>query len=1449
MKKKLLRLCSIVLVISMVLGNLVSLAADAESTETTETTTGMKFSEYRKGVIDNPFESDSNEMTVEATIQLSEDAGSYTCVILSARGKSKAPELNFGIYHQGGKARPWIYYYKSGMVSSYNAYFDYDFIAKSNYEQTHITFILGENEEGTATTVACYVDGEEVSLASDSIDYTLSTENPSKGTQPVVMFDKPTIAYCVGGDYASDQSARYFKGEIYSVATYTDVRTADEITTDKDGIDDTSDENLMAYYDLTSVTDATTKVENGSTTDTTQQYALNIVETWMTERKPALSDWDKENGDFSIAIVGDTQIATEYDVCNGHTEDGEGVVSGIYDWLIDNRDEKNIQFVMGLGDIVQGTPYAKDGTTKDPENIEAEWVYARTQIQKLDEADMPYSLIRGNHDAQNYYTQYISYDAYLDDLGGSYDETALNTWQEFEVNGIKYLVLCLDLGASDAELAWAEEIIKAHPYHNVIITTHAYLNSNGERLTSTDTHHPSQYYSSIDGSNRNDGDNMWDDCFSKYDNVVMVVSGHIGTDDVILSEDTGVNGNKVAQLLVDPQNLDDKLVKSSTGERKKPTGMVCVLNFSADGKTVQVEQISTAYTDETTGNNEYYMNTSQFEFEMNVMKEQKILFDAQEMDTRVEGQQTFTALIDGEYKRTSCATKYAQIILSAGYTNIVSYTAPSDGLIKMSDMTLKFHGSVTNSESEIYKVTNGSKAVNIEFAITDDDGNIISNGGRVLILGNNQVSISGLTIDEREIEKGESIHFIFHGITGDICLVNCIPTIEFSEDEGNTWTTVSSLASGCYVPWPAVTSYTDEVEYTDATAVQGMGGFYYQYSTMYHRTNCFETEEKVNILARRMSAPTASSTFFYHPSSSNNAQTRYGNIIVKSGYTNIISYMAPQSGRIYIDDLYVYSHTQNSSTVTNFSLINEEGKILSNNGTVYTVNGYDTAVTTFAQQQANAVNLAPVLIDVEKGECIYFVFYGVSGTNDMRCNANIQFCADGETTWTCVSAYSTAGAVNINSLRVPDSTSISDMSQGGGNFFYEYSDEYEILVDTESGYIQVPDDGKIMTNYRLTSDKTTVDFPFRYGSGDKCETNYGQIITSEGYTNVIAYETTVDGTLRIDDMKVWIKGNGTGKTVEFAVADKDGKILTNNGKMYTMNSYTTGTEAGNAAVNLPVDKLEMKAGERIYFVFHGTLGNTAVLACNPIILFDEEGDNIFEQIQTEFHQADVTLYSKELDKTYSATDYDASTLQGTGGFYYMYLTENTSNPTGMSVGTEEDGVVTIYEPITDNTTYLDKHITVADDGTISYVDLDMLNIKKQSKVNPVDEATNGENATLTDIRFIASVDNLSYQKAGFLFTLDATKEMTVDNTIEGKTNQPTTKVYTKMLEEGTYRKASNLYADDGCNTAYGFAFEMTKIPISNGTPIYVRAYVQLSNGNYVYGDVREINVTAAGIVE
>ena len=197
----------------------------------------------------------------------------------------------------------------------------------------------------------------------------------------------------------------------------------------------------------------------------------------------------------------------------------------------------------------------------------------------------------------------------------------------------------------------------------------------------------------------------------------------------------------------------------------------------------------------------------------------------------------------------------------------------------------------------------------------------------------------------------------------------------------------------------------------------------------------------------------------------------------------------------------------------------------------------------------------------------------------------------------------------------------------------------------------------------------------------------------------------------------------------------------------------------------------------------------------------------------------------------------------------MYLTENTSNPTGMSVGTEKDGVVTIYEPITDNTTYLDKHITVADDGTISYVDLDMLNIKKQSKVNPADEATNGENATLTDIRFIASVDNLSYQKAGFLFTLDATKEMTVNNTTECKTNRPTTKVYTKMLEEGTYRKASNLYADDGCNTAYGFAFEMTEIPISNGTPIYVRAYVQLNNGTYVYGDVREINVTAAGIVE
>lgn len=1199
MKKRLLRLCSIVLVISMVLGNVVSLAADTESTETA----GMKFTPTLKGVIDKPFE--SSIKTVEATVclpkELPEGVKNYQGVILGMYGANSVPALCFEI-NSGGY--PNVYYYKEGSGVPTRVLFNK---AINTGLVTNLAFVLNDSEEGTV--VSCYVNGEEVAVHSTS-------------AQLGRTFEDPTIAYCVGGDYRTDPTGSYFKGEIYSLAVYSEARTADEIASDvTDGVT-TSDEGLMAYYDLTTVDASTTEVNNGATV-TQGTYDLNLIETWMDTRRPAL---DEEDIAYSIALVGDTQIATEYDV---YYE--KNVVAGIYDWLLENKDEKNIEFVIGLGDIVQGeSTYSFDTSLpKDQEAQEAEWDYAMGQIHTLD-GEIPYSLIRGNHDSQEMYNKYVTQAGHGNVIDGALDDTMLNTWQELVVGDIKYLIMSLDLGASDTELAWAEEVIKTHPNHNVIISTHAYLNDDRTTLDANDSFYPAQYPSAAypDAThNRNNGDEMWDKCFSKYDNVVMIVSGHIGSDDIVMKKATGANDNEVVQMLVDPQSLDNTLVKAGD----TPTGMICLLNFSADGKNVQVEQYSTA-------NGQWYMSTSQISFEMNVIEDanQKLNFNHAQLMTKDLPNATESAKRQFGYNFGACATMNSYILASAGYTNVISYCAPSDGLIKITDMTVGYHGS--------QQVTTTSREV--EFAVTDENGKILTNRGDVLTLktADAKYTYSGLAMETIEVQQGDCLYFVFHGVTGSANMITCQPHMEFSTDGGETWSDVCvKTRAGFVVPWPADTSYTD------SAYDQGMGGFYYQYSTVYEK------------------------------------------------------------------------------------------------------------------------------VDYQKPEYLY-----------------------------------------INPQDMDKSRTVTDKTTGA----------------------------------------SYVDFPFA-STINHCMTSFNQIIVSAGYTNVIAYEAKENGTICIDEMKVWLHSTGTGesvRTVEFAVVNETGKILSNNGQIYTINSYDTYENAKKAAENLIVSKQEVEEGERIYFVFHGIKENTNILRCNINILFSAENKNTFTQVNTDSPHTDMTLYSSDNYRTDAngtkLESIDVASYQGKGNFYYQYSLHNTSDVDGIRVGDETEGIVTIYEAPVEDESYYDKYITeVATDGTVSYVDLDMLNIKIQSKVHKDD---NQEDTDLTDVRFIASVDNLSYQKAGFLFTKDETiandTESFVVGTIPDKANRPTTKVYTMLLASGIYRRASDIYANDGCNTAYAYAFEMTGIPANDGT-IYVRAYVLLDDGiTYVYGEPRAINVTAAGTV-
>jgi len=288
---------------------------------------------------------------------------------------------------------------------------------------------------------------------------------------------------------------------------------------------------------------------------------------------------------FSFAVVGDTQKTTGYYPDKLHY---------IYDWIINNADSKNIEYVMGLGDITEWL------------SPNAEWPIAIEQLERLEAAGIDQSIVRGNHDGTSYFDKYVTMDKFGSKLTGSYDNTMKNTYRLITINGIKYMMLTLNLFPSDAEVAWAEQVIAAYPDYNVILTTHAYFDHDMSLTQDDDIDWVSERVPEGEEATLNCGQEIFDKLVNKYSNIVLVMCGHRYPPDdgpnyrITTRED----GSKVMEMMINPQRME------SNGGRSY--GMLAMLYISEDGRSVQLEYFSTI-------SGMYYMEKFQFDFELDLV--------------------------------------------------------------------------------------------------------------------------------------------------------------------------------------------------------------------------------------------------------------------------------------------------------------------------------------------------------------------------------------------------------------------------------------------------------------------------------------------------------------------------------------------------------------------------------------------------------------------------------------------------------------------------------------------------------------------------------------------------------------------------------------------------------------------------------------------------------------
>lgn len=255
---------------------------------------------------------------------------------------------------------------------------------------------------------------------------------------------------------------------------------------------------------------------------------------------------------FSIVILPDTQK---------WSETYPNIFKAATEWIVENKETKNIKFVLHVGDIVEN------------DELSVEWQNADEAMSILD-GNVPYCFGVGNHDMkedpnrQGYpdpsrdttnfnntfpYTRYQGESWYggrmPDDIFPPTDNYD-NTYHFFSAGGMDFMVVCLSAGPNDVHLDWADGIVSDPNHRNkrVIVLTHIYLDGD-ELLRGTDSNNQ---YTPRGG---NPGEQIWNKFIKKHENIFFVACGHLYNgrltstgDNVNLVHQT-VNNNKLLRIL------------------------------------------------------------------------------------------------------------------------------------------------------------------------------------------------------------------------------------------------------------------------------------------------------------------------------------------------------------------------------------------------------------------------------------------------------------------------------------------------------------------------------------------------------------------------------------------------------------------------------------------------------------------------------------------------------------------------------------------------------------------------------------------------------------------------------------------------------------------------------------------------------------------------------------
>ncbi|WP_113928328.1 lamin tail domain-containing protein [Bacillus sp. P14.5] len=229
-------------------------------------------------------------------------------------------------------------------------------------------------------------------------------------------------------------------------------------------------------------------------------------------------------------------------------------------WIAQMKEEMKIKYVFHTGDLVD-----------EADKVE-QWQYADEYMGTLEDSNIPYGVLAGNHDVNqltNDYTEFYKWfgaDRYEneDHYGGTYKNNR-GHYDLISSEGNDFIMLYMGWGVQDEDLDWMNQVLQEHPNRKAILNFHEYLLVSGNRSPL--------------------GNRIYNKVVEPNENVVAVLSGHYHDSETLVSEiddnGDGTADREVYQMLGDYQ-----------GGPEGGQGYLKLMHFDQDNDRVMINTYS-----------------------------------------------------------------------------------------------------------------------------------------------------------------------------------------------------------------------------------------------------------------------------------------------------------------------------------------------------------------------------------------------------------------------------------------------------------------------------------------------------------------------------------------------------------------------------------------------------------------------------------------------------------------------------------------------------------------------------------------------------------------------------------------------------------------------------------------------------------------------------------------